>query len=273
MSAKEDLEDRAAAAIALVLGARAVRRDTGGDRVRDFDLVFEDRPDEPLEITRFADRDVLNTWARLERADRVAPSLGRDWAVDVPSRIVDTDDEPAPYDLRAFFVAAEPALAALEAAGYDRFDTGVWNDNPAAAPALATLANLGCNFGFSNEVPTGAVARITPGAPVGGVVGPDSLASAVELEAAKDDNREKLRVPAHVQRRHLCVVIDPSSGTAFSAASHAITGRMPVVPKPITTAWVAGGGTNLFEVTPPADWQTHAIPQDVFDHPERWIDS
>jgi len=190
----------------------------------------------------------------------------------VPSRIFDTAGESAPYDLRAFFVAAEPALADLEAAGYDQFDTGLWNDDAAIAPALTTLANLGCNFGLSNEVPAGEVARIIPGAPVGGVVAPDSLASAVELEAAKDDNREKLRAPADALRRHLCVVIDPSSGTVFSAASHGITGRMPALLEPITTAWVAGGGTNLFEVTPPAGWRMHAIPPDVFNHPTRWID-
>jgi hypothetical protein len=230
-----------------------------------------DRPDEPLEITRFADRDVMTTWARLERADREAPLLTRDWAVDVPSRIVDAT-ESAPYDLRAFFAEAEPALAAHEAAGYDSFDLGVWNDDPAVAEAREKLIKLGCNFGFSNEVPAGEVARVIPGASVGGVVEADSLASAVEVEAAKDDNRAKLRKLPDAQRRHICVVIDASSGTAFSAASHALTGRAPVLPEPITTAWVAGGGSHIFEVTPPDDWHTIAVPQDVFDHPERWID-
>ena len=65
--------------------------------------------------------------------------------------------------------------------------------------------------------------------------------------------------------------IDPSSGTVFSAASHGIMGRIPVLLDPITTAWVAGGGTNLFEVMPPAGWRT-IIPPDVFNHPTRWID-
>jgi len=42
--------------------------------VRDYDLLFDDRPDEPLEVTRFADQAVMQTWARLERADREAPA-------------------------------------------------------------------------------------------------------------------------------------------------------------------------------------------------------
>jgi len=55
VSANEDLEKRAAAAVAYVLKAQAKRRDLGGARVRDYDLLFDDRPDEPLEVTRFAD--------------------------------------------------------------------------------------------------------------------------------------------------------------------------------------------------------------------------
>ena len=91
MSANEDLEKRAAAAVAYVLKARAKRRDFGGARVRDFDVLFDDRPDEPLEVTRFADQEVMQTWARLERANREAPSLSRDWNVE--ARVANTDDK------------------------------------------------------------------------------------------------------------------------------------------------------------------------------------
>jgi hypothetical protein len=45
-----------------------------------------------------------------------------------------------------------------------------------------------------------------------------------------------------------------------------------VLPEPITSAWVTGCGSHIFEVAAPADWHTITVPQDVFDHPERWID-
>jgi hypothetical protein len=44
VSTNEEIEKRAAAAVAYVLGARAKRRDLGGARIRDFDLIFNDRP-------------------------------------------------------------------------------------------------------------------------------------------------------------------------------------------------------------------------------------
>ena len=118
MSINEELEKRAAAAVAFILVARAVRRDLGGTRIRDYDLLFDDRRDEPLEVTRFADQVVMNTWARLERVDREAPSLARDWTVDVPSKISDaSSDEELVYDVNRFFREAESALGALETAG------------------------------------------------------------------------------------------------------------------------------------------------------------
>ena len=272
MSANEELEKRAAAAVAFVLEARAVRRDLGGTRMRDYDLLFDDHPDEPLEVTRFADQVVMNTWARLERADREAPSLARDWTVDVPSKISNaSSDEEFVYDVNRFFREAEPALRALEVAGYEKFTIGLATNDPTIEPALGTLLDLGCNFGLSNVPPAGETARIMPGAGVGGVVGSDLLARAIEQEACKDDNREKLRVPAGALRRHLFVVIDSSSGTVFSAASHGITGRLPNLCEPITTAWVAASH-HVYVTTPPGDWEVHTIPQEVFDHPERWID-
>jgi hypothetical protein len=272
VSANEDLEKRAAAAVAYALQARAIRRDFGGARIRDYDLLFDDRPDEPLEITRFADQEVMQTWARLERADREAPTLKRDWSVDVPSKVMDASGKVAAYDLDRFFREAEPALHTLEEAGYEKFTIGIRVDDPSIEPALSALGNLGCNFGFSNVPAAGEVARITPGAAVGGVVGRDSLTWAAEQESCKDDNREKLREPPGALRRHLCVVVDGSSGTAFSAASHGLTGRLPDLCDPITTVWVAGS-SRLLVTTPPGDWEEHLIPQEVFDAPDRWIET
>jgi hypothetical protein len=133
------------------------------------------------------------------------------------------------------------------------------------------LGELGCNFGFSKVPPAGEVARIIPGAPVGGLVGRDSLAWAAEQEACKDDNREKLREPPGAQRRHLFVVVDGSSGTAFSAPSHGMTGRLPELCDPITTVWVAGS-YRVLVTAPPGGWEEHLIPREVFDDPDRWIE-
>lgn len=271
MSANDYLEKRAAAAVAYVLGARAKRRDLGGARVRDYDLAFETRPDEPLEVTRFADEAVMRTWARLERADREAPSLSRDWTVDVPSKVAG-EGAPNAYDVDRFFREAEPALRKLEEAGHEKFTLGLWVSDPSIEPALRLLADLGCNFGFSREPLPGEVARIFPGAGVGGIVGGDLVAWAVEQEACKDDNREKLREPVGALRRHLFVVVDGSSGAVFSAVSHGMVGRLPELPDPITTAWVAGSN-RMFVTTPPGPWEQHPIPHEVFNDPNRWIDS
>lgn len=110
------------------------------------------------------------------------------------------------------------------------------------------------HFGFSNVPPAGQVARNMPGAPVGGVAGRDSLAWAAEQEACKDDGREKLREPPRARRRHPFVVVDGSSGAAFSAPSHGLIGRLPELCDPITTVWVAGTARVLV-TAPPGGWE------------------
>jgi len=93
-----------------------------------------------------------------------------------------------------------------------------------------------------------------------------------ERGACKEDKREKLREPPGAARRHLFVLIDGSSGTAFSAAGHGMTGRVPNLCEPITTVWVAGGGHRLFVATPPGGWEEHTIPEEVFAEPDGWLD-
>ena len=269
MTLGEQVETRLAAGVAYVLGVRAVRRDLRtGKRIRDFDLCgLAGRPDEPLEVTWFAREPVLRTRARLREGDRLAPSLARSWLVDVPS-----EGEAGAYDARRFRREAEPAIAELERAGYECFDTAQWFRDARVKPALLALAALGCNFGFSSEPEAGGGARIHPVSSDGGRVDRDLVPAAVEAEAAKADNRRKLQAPADALRRHLLVYIDSSTGVTFSAASHGDMGRLPVLPDPITTAWVAGGGGSLFVCTPPGAWEEYRVPLDVFEHPERWID-
>jgi hypothetical protein len=79
------LELRAAAVVASILDARFISRDVGGTQLRDFDLLFADGHAEPLEITEASIRSIRNTAGRLERKDREAASLRRDWQVEMPS--------------------------------------------------------------------------------------------------------------------------------------------------------------------------------------------
>jgi hypothetical protein len=272
-SVKRDIELRAAAAVAFALGARAQERDPGGGAtsIRDFDLVFTDRSDEPLEVTTYADQAVLQTWSRLERLDREAPSLKRTWALDMPSVETISASKSAATDVDRFMAEAEIALKEIEAAGYERFDAGLIYRDATVGEAARRLLRIGCQFGFSHPAPPGESGRIQPGSPVGGVVTPDLVTIGVEAEASKNDNRVKLREPADAQRRHLFVLFDASSGAAFSAVPHTLDSSIPILPEPITTAWVAGSD-RVFSVTPPEDWVEYAVPQDVYDHPEKWIE-
>ena len=143
-----DIELRAAAAVAFVLGARVRVCDPGGGPVssRDFDLVFTDRPDEPLEITTCADQAVLQTWSRLQRLDREAPTLGRIWALDMPSAQLTATGGSGPTDVKRFMDEAEIALRDIEAAGYTQFDAGMLYRDPVVGDAARRLLRIGCQF-------------------------------------------------------------------------------------------------------------------------------
>jgi hypothetical protein len=72
------------------------------------------------------------------------------------------------------------------------------------------------------------------------------------------------------RRRHLFVVFDSSSGSAFNAVDRGLTGRLPTLPPPTTTAWAATGG-HVLMTTPPKPWERHELPRAVFDDPTRWL--
>lgn len=262
------MEARAAAAAAYVLGGHAIPRDIGGARIRDFDLLLPGGAIEPLEITLAADEVTRRTWARIDQLDRAARTLTRAWTLAVPTRVIDAAGSVSAFAARDFLASAEPLLHELEQAGITEFDTARWLS--AAHPAVASLVSLGCDLGMSGELALGEVGRIYLSSSSGGWVAPDAVAAAVEAEANKPDNIQKLQASADASRRHLFVVIDGSSSGAFPAASHGSLGRTPVLPDPITTSWV-GASENLHVTTPPGDWETHEIPEEVFADPERWI--
>ena len=272
MSNGADIEARAAAAVAHALGARAVRRDLGGKQTRDFDLVLADGSVEPLEITIAADQVVRHTWARINQLDRDAPSLTKAWTVNVPNSVLDSNGRPIPFAARDFLAEAEPLLQELETAGISELNPTTWASAGAAQPAVMKLLGLGCDLGMSHELATGEDGRIYLSSGIGGWVDPDLIAEAIEREAAKPDNQAKLSEPVGARRRHLCVLIDSSTGATFSATSHGDMGRLPVLPPPITTAWALASAT-AYSTTPPEPWQAHDTPEEVFTNPEKWVDS
>ncbi|MGH2800579.1 MAG: hypothetical protein ACRDM0_23510 [Thermoleophilaceae bacterium] len=268
----DDLELKAAAAAAHVLCARLVRRDIGGaQHTRDFDLVFHDGRLEPLEVTRFVDRPALETWERIRRAAPLsAPSLTRRWVLALPHSTPVGDERRKPYDVKDFIAKVEPALAAIEAAGHETINLGRLQHDSALAPAFQTLLDLRIQDGISHPLEAGQAPHISLFAPVGGITNADLVASATEREAAKPDNQAKLAEPPGAQRRHLFVVFDGSGGSFFNAVDRGMQGRLPTLAPPITTAWAAARAAVLV-TTPPAPWELHALPKEVFTDPERWV--
>jgi hypothetical protein len=167
VSTKHDIELRAAAAAASVLGAQLIRRDvSGAQQTRDFDLVFSDGSLEPLEVTRHVDQAAYETWERLRRdaGNLPAPSLTRVWTVAAPPS-TPTAGGRQPYDIRRLRRELEPALAQLEQAGITTIELGrVRREQP---DAFRSLADLGVQDGLSRLPQPGEVPHISIGSPVG----------------------------------------------------------------------------------------------------------
>jgi len=266
----DGLELKAAAAAAYVVGGRAHRRDLGGTRMRDFDLRYPDgRTDEPLEVTCFIDRAGLETWKRLGSKDSTAPALSRVWTVDVQSREGRADGSAGPYDVNRFLKQAEPLFRALEERGqHDFYVPGPPGDN-----VLEGLAGSWLRCRLSRAARPRETGRIEGVAPTGGVTHPDSAAWAIEHEAGKVDNQEKLSCSPNAERRHLFVIPHPSAVDAYLSVRHRRIGRVPALPAPITTAWVWDGDSPyVFMATPPSPWEDCELPSHLLAEPEMWVD-
>lgn len=266
----DGLELRAAAAAAYVVGGRAQRRDLGGSRMRDFDLRYPDgRTDEPLEITSSVDRASLETWKRLGKKDPTASMVSRVWTLDMPSREQGPDGSTGPSDVNRFLERAGVLLHALEERGQYEFQV----PGPPDDKVVQGLTDLGCDMGFSRVRGPDETGRIETVAPVGGFTHRDSVAWAIEHEAAKTDNQEKLTRSLDSERRHLFVVPHPSAGAAYLSVRHREIGRLPVLPSPTTTAWVWDGHSpHVFVATPPSAWEAYELPSHLLDEPEMWVD-
>jgi hypothetical protein len=267
MAVKVDVELIAAAAAAHVLGAKLVRRDTGGRQIRDFDLVLPNGSYEPLEVTRHVDQPAYETWERVGSGLMPTPLLTRVWTIAIPAS-TPTKSGREPYDVRKLRREIESVLLELEHAGHTTINLGrLEHELPSA---FRVLLDLRIQDGISRLPHPGEQPHISYNAPVGGITLPDLVAVAIEAEAAKPDNRKKLSDPPGAAQRHLVVPFDVTSGSAFNAADRAMIGRLPNLPAPITTAWALARG-QLLVTMPPDPWAIHQIPRAVFDSPAAWL--
>jgi hypothetical protein len=267
------LEDRCAAMAARALGARgACRQDTRrGQRIRDFDLVFHDRPPEPLEVTMNADGGVMQTKVRVGR-EREQPPVKRLWLVFMPQGVQRPDGSVVPVDVDAVWDRLARELPRIEAAGMERLDPLGLFLKPEFHEFGNWLMEVGVHGG--SLVPEDGVGGVQITTGHGGVLASDLIADAVEIEAARTDNREKLDLGA--PRRHLFVLLTPNSiSLADWALLLVLEGkepmpRLPTLPPEITTVW-AGGPTGAIHVTPPGQWEAFLTTEGLWDDPSPWL--
>ncbi len=123
---------------------------------------------EPLEITEASIPAIRHTAGRLRSTDRVAPTLKRDWHLDVPNRQTNADGSETAYDLDRLFREGEPLLASLEAIGRTSFDIGrerfeAVRAGPPLREIYERLLALGVTIGLSHEPQHGEPSRIIVG--------------------------------------------------------------------------------------------------------------
>lgn len=239
--------------------------------MRDFDLILPDGSLEPLEVTRCADEEALQTWARIGSGVLAAPSLRRRWVMSVPPSVPVSESTHVAYDVRAFKKKIVGALEALEARGCERIDWARLQREPALRHAFHVLLDLRVQDGFARSLPEGVAGHVSFQAAVGGITLPDLIAIGIEREANEPGNLAKLATLPQARRRHLFVVFDGSSGSHFNAVDRTLASRLPALPPPITTGWAAARGFVLV-TTPPDPWQRHALPRAVFEAPDKWLE-
>jgi hypothetical protein len=122
----KEIETRAADLVVAELGAlRWELRDSRelGVQMRDFDIVFADGHEEPLEVTTSADSLVVNTMQRMEGKNRI-PWLGpRSWVTSAPYTSTDAAGKKTAFDRRRCVALLVPFIERLERDGHESFDT------------------------------------------------------------------------------------------------------------------------------------------------------
>jgi hypothetical protein len=124
---KDELEDRAAAMVVAELGAlRSERRDLSGGPcgTRDFDVIFQDGHEEPLEVTTNLDSVVMTAFARTDGGAFDLPAdVRRFWMISANQTYIDQAGGLLPFDRQRASELLRPLVEQLETAGETYFDT------------------------------------------------------------------------------------------------------------------------------------------------------
>ena len=274
---KDELERRAAAMVVEELSAvRFVKRDVPGapPGTRDFDIVFADGHEEPLEVTTNLDSVVMRAFGRADGGAFDLPAnVRRFWIVSGNQTHIDTEGMTVPFDRRRVSELLRPLIEQLEHAGETYFDTDrlAWPIGGRGVTGYEQpgreLYDLGIARGISGEI-TGEKPRISVHLGGGGSWGPETIPTVLEGLAALPDNVAKLDARRDAERRHLFVVLTGSGSTDMAgwALGDFLRGGwiwddppgIPELPEAITTIW-ASTATDGIYATPPDGWQRFGV--------------
>jgi hypothetical protein len=270
----KELETRAADLVVAEFGAaRWELRDTPGlgVQMRDYDVIFADGHEEPLEVTTSADPLVLKAMGRMEGKTQIPANVKRAWFASAPYTFTDSQGQKRAFDLRRCVSLLVPFVEQLERDGIERFDTtrmAYAFESPYQPPALE-LFDLGIWHvsSYEHSDPDNDPS-ISLAVGSGGAYGSSSVTSALQTAAAQEDNQAKLAACPGAVRRHLFVMLTSATeDLSWIALIGVLDGTHPLPPTPtlpeaITTIWAGIPDRGIY-VTPPGDWQTFGAAPDV----------
>lgn len=265
----DELEELAAELVVVELGAVSyVRRDVPGapGKTRDFDIVFADGHEEPLEVTTNLDTRVM---VSLDRTDdgilAVAAAVQRMWIIPGAATWTDAGGHTQPFDRKRVGELLPPIIEQIEREGETTLDIArlAWpiaygRKDLTHAAAAQELHNFGITHGSSIEPPPDLKPGISIHVGGGGGYGRETLTREIEEIAARPDNVAKLATRGDADRRHLFVALSGRGSTGMSAwaLQSYIDGwawdeepPLPTLPDAITTIW-AGTRTGGIYTTP-----------------------
>jgi hypothetical protein len=267
------IERTAAGLVVAELGAvRSELRDTRtlGVQMRDYDVVFADGHEEPLEVTTSADPLVLKAMGRMEGKTQIPANVKRAWYASAPYTFTDSQGEKTAFDLRRCVSVLVPLVEQLERDGIERFDTtrmAYAFESPYQPPGLE-LFDLGIwhlsSYEHSDPDNEPSIELLVGS---GGSYGSSSVTSALQAAADRPDNQKKLGACLGARRRHLFVMFTSATeDLSWVALLGVLDGRHPLPPAPtlpdeVTTIWAGLPDRGIY-VTPPGDWQTFGRPRD-----------
>jgi hypothetical protein len=209
---------------AVLDGALAVPRDVlgGPPNLHDLDVVLRDGSTIPVEVTIATNPAVRQLWAAVGKQRWDIPGLRSSWSLDI-------SPDTRINELRR---ALSPLLGELERRGVDRFNASEPHDEP-----MSDLGRLGVRFAKAVRGLPEPMVLVGSVGPADFVDGSD-ICDAVEHEAAKTDNRNKLLAAGGGD---LFVWVDPHAANAYAALSGTVSipRRPPRLPDGINSVWAA----------------------------------